>query len=738
MNYQLEIKKFIYGQYVSTGVRMTASVLIPGIILFHYNLLSVMISIPLGALFVALTDNPGPQHHRINGMKASIGLNGLMVVIGGLSHHYHWLIVAQIILFSLFFSLIAVYGNRTYSIGLVAVIVFIININLPDGLSVWHNAMYFTVGGIWYALLSITSIRLQPYRPIQQLLGENLIEAGNYLQSKALFYNIGFNDDNVLPKLMQQQILIHQQQGDLREIFFKTRTFLKDTTNTGRRLTMIFLDSIDLFERIMTSQQNYEKLHAAVDGTGILEQYKANIELLATELHRTGLSVQAGHVCNAKKELDDFLEKSNHAFMELRKQQLKPANIEHFITLRHILFSLQDLTERIKRIQTYTHYEEKVSRQLSAEEVQDFIVHSNFDKDLFLSNIDIGSAHFRHGLRLATALTMGYLVSLFFALGHGYWILLTIATIIRPAYSVSRQRNIERVAGTFVGVILGFGTLYFTQSDSIIFAVMILAMLVAYSFLKVQYLVSTAGITLYVLLNFHFLYAGGLSKVLSDRVLDTLIGSVIAFASSYFILPAWEHQQINKLLSDAFKANKKYFISIAERFCIAKETNKDYKLARKEAFVALANLSGAIHRMLSEPKKRQLNLQPYYQLTTASHMLTSYIASLSYYAHQYGEKYCGTGFEIMTKKIIKQFDDAIALVDDENNITISTTDKFPLNKKVQQLLEARRKDLESGIDSDLKKVRKTLSEMKTITDQFQLVSSLVLDEIKVLQGMRGG
>lgn len=735
MNYSLTVRKFITSQYLYTGIRITAGVLIPGLVLYHYGALVPMMGIPLGAIFIAFVDNPGPLHHRINGMVAGIILNFLVVCISGLSHWYPLLISFEIIIFSFLFSMFAVYGNRANSIGLIGLIVFIITYGSAESSShFFYNALYFSAGGIWYAIFSIASNTIRPFTPVQQLLGESLIETGSYLHAKALFYNKEVDSAKIFPQLIQHQVTIQQQQNDLREMLFKTRLFLTESTIKGRRLMMIFLDSIDLLERIMTSQQDYAQLHREFDNTNILEQYQNNIIVLANALHNTGLAVQGGYAYKNETELDMAAERSRDVFLQLRREQLHAGNVEGFIKLRHILYSISDITERIKRIQAYTSYKQNISSQITKDEAQKFVSHQDFNLRLLLSNLTLKSSQFRHSLRLTIAMAGGYTVSLLFPLGHGYWILLTIATIIKPAYSISRKRNIERVAGTLIGVLTGFLTLYFSKSDTPVFIVMLFAMLTAYSFLRLQFLVSTASITLYVLLSFHFLYPTALGSVLTDRILDTAIGSAIAFASSYFILPAWEHEQINKLLHEALQANKNYFKAVAGIF--TKTTAIiPYKLARKEAFVSLANLSDALQRMLSEPKSHQHNLQQYHQLVTANHMLTSYIASLSYYAQQYGEKYGSKDFMPMINYITNQFDTAIRLLEKQNNISISS-DKFPINKKVQRLLEQRRRDMESGIESDVNTVRKTLSEMKTITDQLQLISSIVTDEIKVIQQLR--
>ncbi len=72
---------------------------------------------------------------------------------------------------------------------------------------------------------------------------------------------------------------------------------------------------------------------------------------------------------------------------------------------------------------------------------------------------------------------------------------------------------------------------------------------------------------------------------------------------------------------------------------------EEYKYASKQANVALANLSDAFQRSLSEPvsvaSPTQTLLQ---QLVVANHMLTSHIASLSFYAKSLADQYRSAAF----------------------------------------------------------------------------------------------
>lgn len=735
-----KLRKFIGSQNLYTGIRMTAGALIPAFILYKLDLLSGMMAIPLGAMFTGLTDSPGPLHHRVNSLAASLVFNFVVIVIAGFLHAWWPLVIVAIVVFGMFFSLIAIYGNRVSSIGLVALIVFIFNI---DGHLASHNtfreALLFTVGGVWYCVLSLSLHTLRPYVYIQQLLGECLIQTSNYMNAKAAFYLKDANYGELNTELLTYQISLQQSHDDLREMLFKTRRIVSESTVKGRVMISIFLDSVDLLERIMTSQYDYKTLHEKFDNTNILQTLATQIKTLAAELHEIGLALQSGSPSFSITNVDDLQRRSMDEYITLRKANLNANTIEDFIALRQILYSLQDITERIKRLHVSTRFDKKTSKEYKSDvEIEKFITHREIDPKILVENLSLKSSNFRHAVRVTVGLLAGYIISLFFPIGHSYWILLTIATIIKPAYSITRQRNIHRLSGTVVGAIIGFGLLYFVKDNTVLFIVTVIAMIVAYSLIKVNYFVSSAAITLYVLVSLTFLSPGNFKHALNDRVIDTLIGSVIAWIVAFFVLPVWERGQIDTAIAEALDTNRKYFNIVAQAFTGKPADNTIFKLLRKNAFVAMANLSDIFQRMLSEPKNQQQHMEHYHQFVASTHMLTSYIASLSYYAQSNANKYASEDFIPLMNQVDKQFQMAQDVVEHHETIKASQIKPaLPLSKKVQQLLALRQQELNDGKMESETTVRKTLSDLKTINNQFELISTITVDEIRILEKLAG-
>ncbi|HRP55112.1 FUSC family membrane protein [Agriterribacter sp.] len=731
-NYINEFKKFITGQYLTKGLRITVGAILPAWILYRFNLLSVGIALPLGALMVSLTDSPGPIHHRRNGMLASNIFNFIVAIIIGYTRSYPWLLAVELTVLGFFLSFTGIYGNRANAIGLIAIIVMVLNIDVHSGQErVMSDALFMLGGGVWYMLLSLLLYSLKPYRLIQQALGECIMLTASYLKTKSKLYKSNVVYDEVYKELLPLQISIHHQQEQLRELLFKARGFTRESTTRGRVLLMMFIDSVDLFEQVMTSQQNYKSLHEYFKEGNILEQFRRLILETANELDKIGLVIQSGFPSRDTNGLSMLIGETEDAFVAYRDVFLKPGNLEGFISLRHILNSVKDIADRIKRLRRYTAYNSETHQEIKHEiDAGDFVSRQEFDPKLLAENFSLKSNIFRHSLRVSLCILAGYIIAQFLPFGHGYWILLTTVTILKPAYSISKKRNVERLMGTLAGAGAGFLLLYNVQTDTVLFGIMIIVMIVGYSFLQIRYSISVAAITVYVLLAFHFLHPADFKSLATDRVIDTAIGSAISFTAAFFFLPRWEREQVNEYIHKLMEANLRYFSIVARAFYATAPQINAYKIARKDAYVALANLSDAFQRLLSEPKNKTKQAQLLHHLVVSNHMLTSHIATLGIYMQSLAPRYHSDAFKAVADSIERQM--GIALSQNSGSEPADPAEKgfAQIRDIIHDLLAQRVSELTDGaVNSN---VRKTLSGFKTITDQFELIYTITIDINKVL------
>jgi uncharacterized membrane protein YccC len=140
--------------------------------------------------------------------------------------------------------------------------------------------------------------------------------------------------------------------------------------------------------------------------------------------------------------------------------------------------------------------------------------------------------------------------------------------------------------------------------------------------------------TPYILVLFDFLGLGGLSLA-RERIYDTLIGSGIALLASYSLFPNWEYEKLKEAMMDTLTANIKYFEQVKLFYSEQVTDLTNYKVARKEIYVATANLASLFQRMFSEPKSKQILMKELHQFTALNHLLSSYIATLSLYSKEH-------------------------------------------------------------------------------------------------------
>jgi uncharacterized membrane protein YccC len=265
---------------------------------------------------------------------------------------------------------------------------------------------------------------------------------------------------------------------------------------------------------------------------------------------------------------------------------------------------------------------------------------------------------------------------------------------------------------------------------------MVLTMIIGYSFLQIQYSISVAAITVYVLLSFHFMHPADFRSLATDRIIDTAIGSAISFAASLFFLPAWEKDQVNEYIHKLMEANLRYFSTVAQAFYNTAPAIVDYKMARKDTYVALANLSDAFQRLLSEPGHKTEQPQLLHRLVVSNHMLTSHIATLGTYSRSLAPRYHSDAFKPVADSIISQMQKGISLSLNSGSSEADITGEgfSRIRDIIQDLLAQRISELKKGEESS--NIRKTLSGFKTITDQFELIYSITIDINNMLKKMR--
>ena len=617
------IKNFLFSQHLADGIRTTLEIALPTIVCAQLGKIETGITISLGALCISISDVPGPVKHKRNGMLYCNIFIFLMALLTGLVNNNMFALGVLIALSSFFFSMFSVYGNRAASIGTASLLIMILRItNVTDVINVVNDSILILCGGIWYMLIALLLYRLTPYRPAQRSIGECIHETARYLRIKSELYNTKTKPDDEYKKLVAQQVVVNEKQEQVREHLFKNRQLLKESIRSGRTLVLTFADLVDLYEHIMASWYDYTSLRERFSSSGILDEISIIIKNIADELDHIGFAIQS----------NSSYKKTYNALPDLIK--LKSAidaageSAASVLILKKILINLRNISERVDGLSAYFGNSFSERKIRNDNDYSKFVTHQKIDITTFKNNLTLHSSVFRHSLRMMVTCIIGYIISRFLPNGHhSYWLLLTIIVILKPGFSLTKQRNYERLTGTIAGGLIGLLLLAFIHDRDILFFLIIFFMIGTYTFQRLNYIVMVIFMTPYLLTLFNLLGIGFIN-VIEERLLDTGIGSLLSFMASYLLFPHWESDKLDNYMSIVLKANIDYMYTLADFVRGEKKFSLDYKLIRKEIFVSTANLSGAFNRMLSEPKSKQRKGNEIYEFVVLNNVLSSNTAGL--------------------------------------------------------------------------------------------------------------
>ena len=172
-----------------------------------------------------------------------------------------------------------------------------------------------------------------------------------------------------------------------------------------------------------------------------------------------------------------------------------------------------------------------------------------------------------------------------------------------------------------------------------------------FAFRQVQYAQATLFITLLVLLCFNLLGEG--FEVALPRVVDTLLGCGLAWLAVAFIWPDWRFRQLPAVAERTLQANCRYLDAIMEQYHQGKDNRLAYRIARRDAHNADAELASVVSNMSSESRTSQTMRDSAFQLLCSNHSFLSYISALG--AHR---------DKINEPQLLALLDDTVCYVED--------------------------------------------------------------------------
>ncbi|MXV38774.1 hypothetical protein GO491_08850 [Flavobacteriaceae bacterium Ap0902] len=556
----------------------------------------------LGIVAAALTEN---EIHVRPAIKSTLVISFLFFIFSSLTNilmPHPWAFGIFIVVATFLLTVVGSYKSSYASLGFgsVLIIIYTMIIETPVDGGWYLTPLLFCVGVIIYMMSTIVLVYTNPFQALKNevSLGYNML--GKYMQTKAKFFpSTAEEQEEIRNELALINIELFSQTEKIKRLLQQYNTVITPNEEKPLRKYIIEWNRLqNLHERAVSSHEPYDLISKKSKNTMLIKGF-------GKLLYETGGAAQqyaASVLQNTAYQTPTDLTWTRNALENLVKQEgyLEEGSISY-------------LFKNISSIG------ENLSGNLFDKQ---YLLKSSPEKVSMKEIFSVKNARFRHAVRLSICFLAGYAIMVMFDLTLGAWILLTSLIVCQQTYNATRQRFFRRIIGTLLGVLIGIILAILVPTPLGQLVILIISMYLFFKYLSSNYILAAIFITVYVLEVYNLQNGSGIA-VMIPRIIDTLIGSILAYLSIRIIWPEWQYKHLKPLLIKAIDRNKNYLEAVMN-MALPDEVYLHHQRSVHRADNALTEVWKS---MRIEPKSKRKLLTSARNFTYLNHSLLSYISA---------------------------------------------------------------------------------------------------------------
>lgn len=416
-----------------------------------------------------------------------------------------------------------------------ALVTAIFTLSMAGNLPVWRVAMLFAIGTVWYGLFIHLWFRLWQEQPMRESISLLFRQLACYFEEKYSLLTRHTDPEKALPPLLLRQ----QKVMDIISLIYQQIYMIPNLKHPRhRRLIQAFQVALDLQEHITVS------LHQPAEVQKLVEQSQA--EAIIRHNAKTisqRLQVLADNILYHRRSTSFNMDSELSALAKIARQH--PDNpvgtfcYYHFSRIAHLLSRQKPLYNRtLMPMQNRLPFLQALKSYYS-----------------------LKSAAFKNAARLGLTLAAGAGIGLTLNLPKPYWILMTIMVVSQNGYNATRIRIQHRSLGTMIGILAGAAILHLYYSQNLMLILMLVLTFCSYLIVRKNYGIAVIGFTITALYTLQIISNSGMNYLL-PRLIDTVIGCMLAFASSLWLWPQWQSALLRKNAHNALETYQQHLRQI--------------------------------------------------------------------------------------------------------------------------------------------------------------------------------
>jgi YccS/YhfK family integral membrane protein len=412
-----------------------------------------------------------------------------------------------------------------------SLIAAIFTLSLVGNMPIWQPMALYTLGTIWYGLFNWFWLWLWREQPLRETLSLLYRELADYCEAKYSMLTQHIDPQTALPPLLTRQ----QKVVDLISQCYQQLHMLSASSHQSdyKRLRRVFQVALDLQEHISVSLHQPEEVQKLVEQSHAEAVIRWNAMTVAARLRTLS---------------DDIL---YHRYPG-RFSMEKPLSALEKIASQH----------PDNPVGQFCHYHfNRIARVLRTQRplyVRDLMADRQRRQPLWpaLKNyLSLKSSALRTAARLGVMLAVASLLGAALHLPKPWWILMTIMFVTQNGYGATRVRILHRAGGTIAGLLIAAGALHFHVAEGYTLLGMLIITLASYLIIRKSYGWATIGFTITAVYTLQLLSLNG-EEMIMTRLIDTLLGCMIAFGGMVWLWPQWQSGLLRQNAHDALEKDQ--------------------------------------------------------------------------------------------------------------------------------------------------------------------------------------
>jgi uncharacterized membrane protein YccC len=615
---------------IGRGIRTAFALIVPVIAgdLLNQPLLSWA---ALGGWLGSLADKGGSYRMRAATMGALAILGSACVYIGTETAHSVALAVLSMFIVGVLAGLARVYGDEGSTVGLFIAVVFAVATGSPTTAphAAELRAEMFLGGVAWAMVLALVLWPLHPFRPARRAVARSYRALAEFAYAlEKMTKTLGSADATATrerARAFHAEVRIALEEARL--ALSDVRRPKQGRSPRGEQLLVLTEGAEQLFGTVVALEAELEAAHES--GASGESRALVGDDEFASALHSLGqtLSLLANAVDDtvAARRLEA---EEQPAVARLRVRQEWPS-----VHLRAAAALLSRIASDVQvLVDTAANIDARASSVVSKTAEHPVVSAPKRDPFAWLRPLRDAltprSLPMRHGLRMGVAAAAAVWLSFALDITRGYWATITTLIVLQPYAGATLHKTLQRVGGSVLGGIIAAALAVVARTKLAIVGVMVPFTVAAVAVLPLNYGVFVLLLTpVFVLLAEPHPGDWGIAGL---RVVNTILGGIIALAASQLLWPAHELTTYPAQLAGVLRELRAMLAVVTSD---ADPALPDWRRAvdgaRRRFGLAVTNAEATMQRLITEDSANPHRVEAAMTVTTYGRRMVSTLAAIA-------------------------------------------------------------------------------------------------------------